>query len=286
MTRGEATDEQFPTRRIAARRVRFDFSTVPRHWADGRPFVTAYLNALHLLFPPGEHWFARCCRQALSRVDDPRLRADVQGFMGQESSHGIAHESFFATLEAQGYPARRATHWVARAVQRFERKAPPSLQLAAIAGAEQYTAALGDWAFRSGVFDRAHPVMRDLFLWHAAEECEHKSVAFDLLAATEPGRFVLRSIGFTLASVLLFLFWGVLTAVLLRADRTTSRRAQCADLLRALRSGELPLGACARAFWIYWKPGFHPRQEGDDAPAQAFLARFAPVPREALSESI
>src|SRR5690349_5110129 len=88
---------------ITARHPRFDWQQPRRHWLDGRPGLTHVCNALHLLFPPAERWFAQVANQQVRSLQDPQLAAATRGFMAQEGSHARAHASFLGILEAQGF---------------------------------------------------------------------------------------------------------------------------------------------------------------------------------------
>ena len=63
-----------------------------------------------------------------------------------------------------------------------ERIAPPIANLAATAALEHFTATLAELlltdAETRGLF--GHDEVRNVFLWHALEESEHKAVAFDV----------------------------------------------------------------------------------------------------------
>lgn len=261
---------------ITPRRVTFEWRQPPRHWLDGRPGMTHMANALHLLFPPGERWFARVAHRLLPQVHDPQLIADAKGFMGQEGNHARTHDAFLAVLAAQGFRLRAVSKFIERDFQRNERMMPLKLQVATISGVEHYTAALGRWAFERGVFDGAEPALRDLFLWHAAEELEHKSVAFDLRAATAPG-YVTRVIGLILATTGLVISWTLLGAILVRQDPETTASAALRDLARAHRQGKAPFATIARAFVQYLRPGFHPSEDDDLHYARAYLAESPAV---------
>lgn len=261
---------------IIPRRVTFSWQQPPIHWLDGRPGMTHVANALHLLFPPGERWFARAGHRLLPRIQDPKLIADARGFMGQEGNHARTHDTFLAILAAQGFRLRNVSEFLERDFERHGRILPLKLQIAIISGVEHYTAALGRWAFERGVFDGADPMLRDLFLWHAAEELEHKSVAFDLRQATAPG-YARRIIGMCIATFGLVVSWTILGAILVAQDRETTTGEVLRDLARAHRQGKAPWGTIVRAFFQYLRPGFHPSQDDDLHYARAYLAESPAV---------
>lgn len=256
---------------IVPRRVRFAFEDAPRHWLAGRPALTHLGNGLHVLFPPGEKWFVRLANQALPQLRDPALAAAARGFVGQEALHARTHEAFCKVLAGQGFPIARMEAALEREIARRERRLPFSMQLAVVSGIEHYTSALGAWAFERNVFDGAEPALRDLFLWHAAEEIEHKCVAFDLREALAPG-YLRRVAGLVMATIGILAAWTILALVFLKSDPDVGVRAFLRDQWRAFREGKTPFGSMARAFFRYLRPGFHPSQEDNLALAERYLA--------------
>lgn len=193
-----------PERDIPLRKpdLRFDDS-IPKHWAGGNAFASHFFNSLNLLFPDGERFFVRSVHDQLDRIDDPALRQQAKQFAAQEGQHANQHERFFDCLRAQGY---RIDAYLRR-FRRFSRLStavvPAPLRLAVTAGAEHYTAVLGAGAIEDFErLGRAHPTMRQLIVWHATEEIEHKSVAFDVLRATHPS-YLLRIAGFLIATIVI-----------------------------------------------------------------------------------
>jgi predicted metal-dependent hydrolase len=71
----------------------------------GKYFRNNVANGVNLLFPAGERFFIRSVKHFVDRIEDPALRAQVQGFYAQEARHGAAHQKQFAVLRAQGYDA-------------------------------------------------------------------------------------------------------------------------------------------------------------------------------------
>lgn len=256
---------------IPPRRVTFEWTNVRRHWLDGRPGLTHMCNALHLLFPPAERWFSRVTHQLLPQLTDAELIHAAKGFMGQEGNHARTHQSFASVLRAQGFEVDRIVDFVERDFQRHSRILPLRIQIALISATEQYTAALGRWVFESHVFDGADPELRDLFLWHSAEEIEHKCVAFDVREATTPG-YVRRVVPLLFVTAGLVSMWSFIALYLAYQDPETTLGAVVRDLRRARREGKAPFGAIARGFFQYLKPSFHPSEDDDMQYAREYLA--------------
>jgi len=205
---------------IRPRRMSFPFGThIPRRWCRDSALVTQTINSINLLFPAGERYFMRSVRHYLEQVrGDETLWQQARGFMAQEVRHGIEHERFFATLEAQGYalgPFLR--FYEERYFPWMERSLSPELLLAGTAALEHYTATFGDLVLRGPLLDHCDPDVRALLKWHAAEEIEHKAVAFDVLTRVNPS-WGLRMRGFAMASVGLFGWWAVALAMLIKQD--------------------------------------------------------------------
>src|SRR5690606_40369604 len=85
------------------------------------------------------------------------------------------------------YPTlfRSIERFTRRGLESRERLAPPISNLAFTAALEHFTATLAELLLSSedvrALF--GHDGVRDVFLWHALEESEHKAVAFDVYRA-------------------------------------------------------------------------------------------------------
>lgn len=202
---------------ITPRKPPLGFEDVPRYWFAGLPVPTQISNGVNLLFPHGERFFVRSVYHFLDKIQDPDLRAAIKGFGGQEGRHARAHEDYFDTLRAHGYDIDGFLEQYARLAGKLEQWASPELRLAATAAAEHYTAIMAEGAATEMPFGLIDPAMRELLLWHAAEELEHKSVAFDVLQAVNPS-YRLRVAGMAMSTLMLSGFWIAATLTLLRQD--------------------------------------------------------------------
>jgi uncharacterized protein len=247
---------------IRARRPELPLSAgIPRHWLAGSAVATHLANGINLLFPSGERFFIRSVRHYLDRIEDAAEREDVRGFFGQEGRHAAEHERFFELLEAQGYEIRRFVRWYERRSAEIEARLSPQLRLATTAAAEHFTATLAYAALAEGLIDSAHPEVKALLFWHAAEEIEHKAVAFDVLQKVAPG-YGVRALGLAVATLTLTGFWFVAAKHLLRQEGL-SLFAVARELRRL--GAEQPLGrrVFLRGIREYLAPGFHPWQRDD-----------------------
>jgi hypothetical protein len=259
------------------RKPKLSYETLPRDWLGGNLVLSQVANAVNLLFPAGERFFIRSVRHYLDRLS-PEMAALVRDFFRQEGSHAAAHERFFSVMRAQGYEIDRFLARYERiAYGLVEKRLPPSLRLAITAALEHFTAILAEGALGRGTLASAHPEMQALLLWHAAEEIEHKSVAFDVLQQVAPG-YPLRMAGLVVAVASLATLWGLATVMLLRQDRPGLLAVVRAH--RDNRDVQSPLGLFVEGIWDYIRPGFHPSQRDNDALARDYLRTWTAAQEE------
>ncbi|ORX06049.1 metal-dependent hydrolase [Mycolicibacillus trivialis] len=174
------------------RRIRFPFGKpepIKRHFVEDNIVMSHLAALLSGGFPPGEEGFIRSVRRFSDQITDPVLKKRVAAFIGQEAVHGQEHRHLNDQLIEKGYPlvrfltfgpdSKRQKAW-----ERGQDLLPASVHLAFTAAAEHYTATVAERVF-SDEF-QAIPMtseVRNLLNWHALEELEHKSVAFDVYRA-------------------------------------------------------------------------------------------------------
>lgn len=260
---------------IKVRKPTFAFSDVPRHWFWGNARATALANALNLVFPAGERFFIRSVRHYMDRLhDDPVLHEEVRRFMGQEVRHGMEHERFFEALEAQGYEIRSFLAWYERvAYGNLEQKFGPAVNLAVTVALEHFTAMFAERALTRDVLDEhAHPVMRDLLMWHACEELEHKAVAFDVLKKVDP-RYAVRIAGLAAGAAALVFFWMAGAKHLLAQEPAEKKRITREEAEQARKHNVLLNGEFLGAFVDYLRRDFHPAQNDNYHLANEWLEK-------------
>ncbi|HBP20652.1 MAG TPA: metal-dependent hydrolase [Planctomycetes bacterium] len=253
------------------RKPGFRFQGLPRRWLGGR-LDTHVVNAANLIFPAGEQFFCRSIRAHLDRVG-PELRRRAAALIGQEARHGLEHEGFFAALEEQGLELESwLERYQALAYGRIEPAFSPEVRLATTAALEHFTACLARLVFEEGLVDDADPRARRLLYWHAAEEIEHRDVAFDLLQAVDP-RYRTRLAGFGLGVLLLngFLLSGSWHLIRQEA-RLIGWRRVAAEALRELADPgpRRSLPRVIPAALAFLRPGFHP----EEGPGREAAARY------------
>ena len=182
-----ATLQPTPVRVVPTRRISFEYppEELPKYFAADDIVMSHVIAVLSSVFPDGEDFFVRSVRHFRDQIEDPELKKQVAGFIGQEAIHGREHREVNQRLADLGYPTRQIERFTDRGLRFREKVAPPKANLAATAALEHYTATLAETILSNpearDIID--HDEMRSLFLWHALEESEHKSVAFDVYKA-------------------------------------------------------------------------------------------------------
>lgn len=259
---------------------------LPRHWLGGNALATHLANGVNLLFPAGERFFVRSVRRYLDRLEgDPELAAAVRAFGQQEGLHAAAHEKLFAELEGQGLSIRPFLRvYEAIAYGFIERVCPEKLALATTAACEHFTAILAENFLREDLGQLMPDTMRQLLGWHAAEEIEHRAVAFEVLQRVDAG-YGLRVSGLAMGTACLAGFWIAATLTLMAQEESPLRKA--VEGREAVRDRN-PFGyrVFGRGIADYLRRDFHPSQATHlDEIAAAYLAKAGLAPRRATRAS-
>jgi predicted metal-dependent hydrolase len=269
------TDRTPPGPAIPIRRPTGSLSTdMPRHWNDGDAFATHFLNALSSTFPFGEAFFVRSVLHYRDRIEDPGLRERIRGFAGQEGQHSRVHADHVEMLVRQGYRALETRNRLVDRIARWHNRRLPTFSLAMTAALEHMTALLArqiltDPELRTGKMD---PQMSRLWRWHALEEAEHKSVAFDVLMQVAPSHWlrvfamVSNTIGLSIEILdrMVYMLWK---------DGLLFRRRTWSGGWRFLFGEAGFLRGMGADYRSWFRPTFHP----DDIDDRHLIEKYAPL---------
>ena len=231
-------------------------------WFDDHPFKTAWFNAMSITFPLGEKFFIDSVRKFSDQIEDPKLIDEIRGFCGQEGFHRREHERYNQALcDLRGYDLTYLTERLRKNIELGNKYMSPLEQLAATAAFEHITAIMAESALAvdNPMVDGVDSTMRELWDWHAAEEMEHKAVAFDVYRAVGGSEKMRKS---AMRKATFFLLMDVMVGLvhMLRRDGKLWN-------LRLWRQGWAFLffdGGILRRIWPayreYFKEGFHPWQ--------------------------
>jgi uncharacterized protein len=263
-----------PDRKVPTRRISFEESlqTVPKHFAGDRDLIASHVAAgLSAVFPDGEDYFVRSVRQFRDQIEDPALKRQVAGFIGQEAMHGREHRVFNDRLAELGYPTKQVERFTKWGLELRERIATPKANLAATAALEHFTATLAELVLTDEETREqfGHQAVRDLFVWHALEESEHKAVAFDVYKAVGGSE---RTRVWTMNALrygfVLGMFFQISVSLLF--DRATYKRGNLRKSWKKFRKSPVVSRKVWNQLKDYNRPDFHP----DDRDTTALVEQW------------
>ncbi|ASQ88985.1 metal-dependent hydrolase [Mycobacterium intracellulare subsp. chimaera] len=258
------------------RRIRFPFAggvTSGKYFVNDDMVFSHFVANISASFPPGEELFIRSVRRYANDITDPKLKKRVAGFIGQESVHGQQHRALNRKLVDIGYrigwwDSKKLNDWIIR----IEERLPARIPLAVTAGAEHFTATAAQRILSEKEIQAIPGELEvwSVLNWHAVEELEHKSVAFDVfrMAAGGTERTRRRVMAVMIPTLLLIL---VVTVACSLARDPVARRQPVRVIREAHRLCRGPLfRGLVRDLRVYQRPGFHP----DDIDTNALLEKW------------
>jgi len=239
-----------------------DFDGLPKYWAGGNPGASFAQGVFSLVIPEGEKFFIRSVIALKGEVDDPELQADIKAFTRQEGSHTRAHLIFNEALRPHGYDIEGATDNTRRVFEVVEKYFSKRAALAVTVFLEHLTALGSEIEFRfPELAEGSDPRAAAFWRWHAAEELEHKAVAFDVYRAAGGSYFTRVMAVFMFMLVAMFVSFG-------RAGRqakgfkrvpTDEKPVPTSALTQRHPGLRKRVGSFAiRYFLAYFRPSFHP----------------------------
>jgi predicted metal-dependent hydrolase len=262
---------------VKARNIKFKVDgDVRRYWVNGDPFLTHFMNALSVIFPPGERMFMDAVKAVRDQVKNPETRADITGFLAQEALHSREHAVLNEHLHRQGYAVRLLEEGVAERIRKLSKLRGKKWSLATTVALEHMTALLGyklltQERLRS-LFD---PEMLPMWMWHAVEEMEHKAVAFDTYEEVY-GDYLPRAVALVLNSIGLFGTAHVFQYYLLKQDGLAHDPKLWAKGLWTLWGPKGLLVDVLPQWLDYFRTDFHPWQQDDSPLIEDYERSYAP----------
>lgn len=254
---------------ITVRDQRFGRETKPgRWWLNNDPVATAWHNALSATFPRGEAFFIEAVK-AHREGAGPKLEAEIRAFIRQEINHTREHIAFNRAAVDAGYDLDAIDQRVAANLE-LTKDRPAILNLAVTMALEHYTAMMAqEFLANPQHFAGAEPETVAMWRWHAAEEIEHKGVAYDTwLHATKDWtryrRWKLKSIMMLIVTTNFIRNRWEDTLELLAQDGLTGWKMK-AKLAWYLVGTPGVLRRILPAWLSYFLPGFHPWNHDDRA---------------------
>jgi predicted metal-dependent hydrolase len=251
---------------------------IARHWHGGRKSVTNFFDGLSVLFPEGERMFVEAVKAHREFAKDPQLEADVRAFCAQEGIHAREHERYNDMLREKGYPIDRMEQLVKERIERGRRLLTPRQRLAVTAALEHFTALMARISLHDPrAFEGADPTMAALWRWHAVEESEHKSVAFDVYKAAG-GTYVERT---RVMAIVTVIFWARIfenQVRMMHTDGIALSPREWYELVHFLFVDPGGMGGVVRLYFEYFRPDFHPSQVDNDEVVHAWQRELSISP--------
>jgi predicted metal-dependent hydrolase len=257
---------------LPERALRFEYpDDFDPAWSPRRPEFACAANAVSLIMPYAEPYFVRSVRAVLPELEGD-ARTTAQQYLRQELQHHVQHRRFNQLVD-QRYPRLvRVEGWMRRTYGWLSRTRSTRFSLAFAAGSEAIAFTLARWTEQhlGDLFADADPVPSTLYLWHLAEEVEHKSAAFDVYEQLDGSR---RRYAFAMVLSFVILAWfttiGALT--MLFAD---GRGFHPVSYLRLLRWGLSFAWIGLPSLLVSALPGHHPSDFADPIWLSSWLGHF------------
>ncbi|AVP32834.1 metal-dependent hydrolase [Acinetobacter baumannii] len=176
-----ATNQKIVRRNVE---LSYDANKSYSFYYEENPVVTSLFVVLSAMFPAGEMFFIESIRNVRNQIKDEKLLEDIKAFIAQEAFHSREHKTLNNHLIHSNYPEVVEIEAQTKARLDKLRQLSAVEQVAATVVMEHYTATLARLLLTDSLIKaKTTQESRNLWEWHALEELEHKSVAFDVLNA-------------------------------------------------------------------------------------------------------
>lgn len=249
------------------------------YWMGNSAGLTYAILALSVMFPAGERFFIQSVKKARFKPEaklDIDLQRQITNFMVQEAIHTREHMYFnrfnqineihMAELEQK---TEEAIQFLSQWVSNISSKCGISTQesdLLITVALEHCTATIAAKFLKFKKFNELiqDPEISRFWVWHAIEEIEHKSVAFELLEKISKDSYkfnFIRCITYLFSLTGLSLCYGYCLMNLLVKDNKINYLNALNDIYQySLSPSKGILFASFSDFFAFLKPNFHPNE--------------------------
>ncbi len=240
-----------------------------RAWSRRNPELASVANAVSLAMPYLEPYVVRSVRRATENIP-PELRDEAREYLRQEAAHAAAHRRFNDALREQWPVLSYVESGLAWSTRKLGQRSGVRFHTGFAAGFEAVAYEVARWfAPRAEklLFESDSESAR-LFVWHLAEEVEHRGVALDVHRAVG-GRRATYGLGLLISFVLLGLSTWFATVLLIVEQRRAFRPIAWWRLIGWALSFLLTSGP-----WLLlsFQRSHHPSQQDDLPQLRRWLA--------------
>lgn len=220
---------------LHVRKPVFDLPATPLIWSRV-PEFSIYSNGSSICIPYYEHYLNNVAKAVRDEHtgDRPKLREQLDDFIRQEATHARYHNEFNRRILGTGnLELEMIIAELIASLQRMRKERSLAYNMAFCAGFENTATFSAIYLFQhcDDLFEGADPNGANLFLWHVAEEFEHRSVCHDAFMAAS-GNYFTRIAALAHSFRHIGSFFDRAAAVLLRqyqaglseAERTESQK--------------------------------------------------------------
>lgn len=241
-----------------------DYPSVSKNWFADNAVLTTSINVFSIYIPRGEKFFIKSVRYFEDQIRDQDLQGLIKTFIKQEANHYKAHEVFNAGLENQNIRSLREEKAAEKLFAFMEKYLSKKVQLGITVFDEHLTASGAKLLLESkDLAESLDPEMRKLWEWHAVEEIEHKSVAFDVYEAMGCGYF--HRMFSAIIGTLIQGVYIIASENRLLKEQGVKRFGPEGKRAGKILASVVNLKKVVKEFVLYFKPGFHP-WDIDDRP--------------------
>jgi predicted metal-dependent hydrolase len=255
-----------------------DNADIPTYWMDGDAFKSRFWDALSIIFPPGEKYFMSSVREFRGQITDPKMLQDIQDFNRQEAQHTLVHRQDNDRLRRQGVDVESLNAYVDQKLNvSYRKKYSKEYNLAITSALEHFTSIIAHTLFdKRDVMKGADHRVRAMYAWHAIEEVEHKGVAYDVMEDYAKVGYFKRVLALAHSTYMVpATIFHVQRQLMIHDGFSRMERLKLftKGMWWLMKPGGL-LQPMLKAYWHYYKPGYHPWQETEQPGYDHWLAAF------------
>jgi predicted metal-dependent hydrolase len=263
---------------IERRRVKFDYADIDREdFHSDNTVLSAYWVGLSATFPLGEAEFIRSVKLFEDQIEDEKLSVDVKDFAVQEAHHSLQHKLVNAQFDKCGYSTKKVENLIEKKIfERIESWTPEKRLMRTVA-AEHFTAVMAHYALvEPAALAQVPESLRNLLQYHAIEEVEHKSVAFDVYQHCVGDMAKLRRHYAHFAFIEFPFNMWLITRFLLKDMGHKATWEERKGMWRFLFGKTGMVSSMRTYYMMFLKKGFHPWQHDDSELVSTWKEKLEP----------